>query len=703
MSSKNYRNNARKKEGAVRTPLNASGVSTDKSSKRNDAIISKIIAQFTSRTRVEMKSWRDAIAQAENDRYPKREKWAKLIKDLDLDAHWTSQVTLRKLSVLRKAFKVVNKATRDEIPERTRQLQSPWFYELMSTALDAKFYGSQCVEIQDLLEGNLKWNAIYTVPMGHVIPERRQILTKDTDSQGIDYSEDPFVLWFDEDNFLGLLSKATPHLIWIKNAFQSWAEFAEKFGIPMRYATTNKKDATTIDRLEKMLDELGSAARAVFPEGTNIDFKEANTTDAFEVFNVLIKTSSEMISKLVNGVTMLSDNGSSKSQGEVHERAQNKIVDSDAADIQSQMNWYVFPRLKELGYPINPETEEFIFDETEILSKGSLWNIVQGVLKFYTVDEAWLTQEFGIPITGERKIPVKTSGNTNPDVKNFNAARSLPAMNGLIKSAGYVLNKSLSEIRNSATSLFVKAATLFFDNPNNKPEALSQPEWTALFDHVAKNMFGAVEKGYGLSFTDAEGQDLQVLENFRLNLYHFSAFKNYQVLQSLNSLLVDENGAAREKGDFMKLALEANEAYNVNWLDAEYDTALATATSEARMKEFLAEANEFDLLFQTVGDERVRLSHQLLDGIVAAPTDSIVQTLRTPLAIRCRCEWIQIAKGSRAISDTTKIDLPERPKGLSTRRDEVFNESHPYYEGVSNTHKNEIRSFANDQLNKLKK
>lgn len=741
MRSTNHRHNARKNGEPRKSQINGPHHLSDKQAKRANALINKIVQQFTARSRVDIKKWRDAQTQAENDRYPKREQWARLIKDLDLDAHWTSQMNIRLLFGMARPFMVVNKKTREPIPERTALFQAPWFYELMHVAWDAKFYGTQAIEIQDLIQGNQKWDAIYTIPMSHLVPERRQVLRKDSDSAGEYYGDDPYVMWFDEDTFMGLINKAAPHIIWIRNCFQSWMEFAEKFGIPMRYATTNKKDKATLDKLEEMLDKLGSASKAIFPEGTTLDFKEAQTKDAFEVFDRLIIRSSEHISKLLNGVTMLSDNGSSKSQGEVHERIFMKIIDSDASDFEAQVNWSIGPQLKQLGFPFNPETEEFIFDRNEQLSLGALWNILQGILKFYEVDENWMAEKFSIPITGKRATPLGdgTSGNIPNDVSqlmkivkglnpekrealekfikketgetvNFNEAQPQPEQVEPFDASGYnvLMNKHRTltasldaEVKNSVTSLFTKAATYFFNNPSNKPDVLTTDEWTALFDYTAKKFFSGAEQGYGLKFTDElDEQDKGLLEQLQKNLYHFSAMKDYQLLQKLNGLLRDENGALREKSDFMKLALEANEEYNMNWLSAEYNMAVGKATGQARMQEFIAEADEYDLQWQTVGDDRVRISHEVNDGVVVAADSTFAKTHIFPIDWGCRCEWIQIPKGSKKRTAASAAKELDKPAELSNKFGEIFTEEHPYWNGVNNTDRNSLRDFANDRLNK---
>lgn len=699
--------------------------------KRDKGVMSKIIAQFTSRTRIDIKAWRDALAEAEQDRYPKRVKWAKAVKDLDLDAHWTSQVLIRKLSVMRKPFIVRDKKTKKANPEKTSIFQAPWFYQLMKAGLDAKMYGTQVVEIQTLLAGDYSREAVYRVPQLHVAPEAKTILMRESDSIGYVYADDPYILEFPEDSLLGLLYKAAPHIIWKKNAQQSWAEFLEKFGIPMRYATTNKKDKATLDKIEKMLDELGSAARALFPEGTVIDFKEANTQDAFKVFDQMMERCNSEISKLVNGVTMISDNGSSLSQSQVHEKINNKIIEGDCADWESTVQWYIMPRLQQLGFNINPQTDEWVFDNTEQLTKGAMWNIVQGILKFHEVDEQWLTETFGVPLTGKRAAPImdnQSGGNIPNNMEDltkvimqvmksepvtFNPARqsAAPAGQRFDHAAYSKMLKAHSplssgeglggEVKNSINSLFLKAAQAFFDNPTNKPATLSSGEWNDLYKEVADKLWKGVNNAYqDAANIDLDTVDIDMLNALQNNMYVFSAFKNFNLMLALNGELKDENGKLREWADFKTKALALNEEYNVNWLQTEYNTAIASAQGAAQWQLFWNERNDYNLKFQTVGDKRVRDEHQLLDGIVRPVDDDFWNTHYPPLAFNCRCEAIQVDK-SEPETDKSKIASVEVPKMFRNnvgKSGQVFTKDHPYWAGLTTTEKNALEKLANDTL-----
>jgi len=661
---------------------------------------------------------------------------------------------IRRLSVLCRPFKVVDKKTRKEIPDKTQLFQAPWFYYLVTLALDAKFFGTKAVEIQDLMFGNYRKNAIWEIPQVNLAPEEKLFLAKASDTFGYNYADDPYVIEFCEDTFLGIMYKAAPYIIFKKNALQSWAEFGEKFGIPLRYVTTNKKDKATLDRLEQMLDKLGSAAKAIFPEGTVIDFKEAKTEDAFEVFDRMIDRCNSEISKLVNAVTMISDDGASLSQSKVHAEINKKVIDADCASVQGVIQWDVLPQLQSLGFPYNPLTEEWVWDDNEQMSKGALWNIVQGILKFYEVDETWLTEKFGVPVKGKRAVPIQdnNSGGNIPNnqedlltlingitggslptnaqevadlimkisqqhTESFNEARkdAAPAglrfdhaaysqMMGAHSSPSPLERGSGGEVLNSINSLFLKAAEAFFKNPSNNTSKLKDGEWNDLYLFVSGKMWDAARGAYN----DAANPDLDdVNEEMRAalqkNMYVFSANKNFQLMLDLNGKLKDENGKLREWVDFKREALALHNQYNVNWLQTEYDTAVASAQSAAKWQTFWAERDEYNLRFQTVGDDRVRESHQDMDGMVVAVTDPFLNTHGTPLDWKCRCEWVQ---DSSKPSDRSKFTIPEVPKLFRNnvgKTGQVFIKDHPYWKGLSAAEKKALEKLATKTIDDIEK
>jgi SPP1 gp7 family putative phage head morphogenesis protein len=733
-------------------------------SREDQQLITKLVQQFTDRSRKDIDKWREAIRLNEDIERPRRDKLMEIYTDIELDAHLSSQMQIRKFSVLSKKFKVIDRETGKEDVDRTRLLQTPWFYKFCSEALDTRFYGTTLFEFGDIVEGEFKEGHI--IDRRHVVPEQSIILLNRWDWTGIRYNSDEFTPWIielGEKSDRGLLMKAAPYVIWKKNAQQAWAQFLEMFGMPYRTATTNSRDTKQIARIEMLLDQMGQAAYGVFPEGTTIDFKHASQGDAYNVFDKNIERQNSEISKLINSVTMLSDNGSSRAQGEVHLQVHDALIEADMTFLQFLINWDLFWLLNKHGYGL--EGFEFQFDRTEQIKLQDLWKMVNEALQHFDLDEAWLTEKFGFPIKAKKSNVTGPGPLKGPTAKldniNIKFDKLLPAnvmadiikqvtdsdiesestdetkldrqslqekaiamINEIIKqfglqskanenfqqglpvssSTGPVVNAALDKKLNK---LFAGAMESVFKNRSSKVSELKKPEWNKIYKYIVGKLFRGVEDGYGeqLPDLDYDTPDYLLLKSMQDNIYVFSAYKNFQLLADLNHLLLDEEGKLREWQDFKAEALKINEAYNKTWLEAEYDNAVASAQEAANWQRDYELRDQFYGRYDDAGDDRVRPEHQALDGIIKALDDSWWDTYNPPNGWRCRCTRTLVPKAGNKETDTSKIAMPAiKPlfKNNVGKTGMIFPETHEYYK-VAADDKKEIVKFVNEEIKKLKK
>ncbi|MBV7268384.1 phage minor head protein [Winogradskyella luteola] len=172
----------------------------------------------------------------------------------------------------------------------------------------------------------------------------------------------------------------------------------------------------------------------------------------------------------------------------------------------------------------------------------------------------------------------------------------------------------------------------------------------------------------------------KTVQQLKQNIYRFSAAKTYQELQKFNTYLVDEDGKERSFNDFKKLVLDKHPAYNLNYLQAEYQTAKASAQMAAKWQQFQRNKSRYpNLRYKTVGDEHVRDDHRTLDGFTAAIDDKIWDRIYPPNDWRCRC-YVQQTDAS--VSDTKlKLDFMKPEFSVNVgKTGVVFNDkAHPYY------------------------
>lgn len=158
-----------------------------------------------------------------------------------------------------------------------------------------------------------------------------------------------------------------------------------------------------------------------------------------------------------------------------------------------------------------------------------------------------------------------------------------------------------------------------------------------------KNLYQAIEDA-GLSFAD-EYQYKKMAEQLRVNAASFSAFKNHNEQTKLRDLLVSPEGKPRTWGEFLKEARPVTQEYNINWLKAEYNQAVASSQMAEKWAGFAENADIYpNLEYRAVTDNRTRPEHARLNGIIRPINDPFWTTNYPPNGWGCRCSVTQTDK-----------------------------------------------------------
>lgn len=366
------------------------------------SIFEHIIAGFKDQTRADIQKWRNALALAQSPINPRSYPLQDLYDNLDSDGHYLAQKELRKTATSGYVFSIIDKKTGEVNQEKTDFFSGEWFFIFLDYALDSIFKGFTLIELTD--PKNLTFEVI---PRRNVVGTLGIVQRDISDNKGINFNAKEYqntLIKVGKPSDLGLMADLCGQLIWKRNAQQSWAEFTERFGMPLITATTSQTSPADIRQLDTMLAELGESARAVLPDGTTINVTPFAGSDAYKVYDSQIDRINAEISKPITGGTMVTDDGSSRSQSEVHERnLDDKLSEADRRMISFVVNGQLIPLLNRFKYPFNPETDKFQFNASFELSLTEHWNIVnQMIVQGYDVDEKWLAQTFNVPITGKR-------------------------------------------------------------------------------------------------------------------------------------------------------------------------------------------------------------------------------------------------------------------------------------------------------------
>lgn len=182
------------------------------------------------------------------------------------------------------------------------------------------------------------------------------------------------------------------------------------------------------------------------------------------------------------------------------------------------------------------------------------------------------------------------------------------------------------------------------------PEMLKEEEVRNFIRETATLLDGAVD--YSIREVPLDEVSIQRLKESN---YVFSGIKTFHELNEAFPSLLDEKGNKKPFDRFLNDVQKINNTYNGSYLKTEYNFAGAAALMAAQWKDFEKDFQEdgdrYNLQYRTAGDERVRKSHQLLEGITLPITSKFWDWYFPPNGFGCRCVVQQVRKSKYPQSD----------------------------------------------------
>lgn len=205
-----------------------------------------------------------------------------------------------------------------------------------------------------------------------------------------------------------------------------------------------------------------------------------------------------------------------------------------------------------------------------------------------------------------------------------------------------------------------------------------------LWDAVKSGWQGKPEN---ISYGSAEHE---LLLQLRHNTQVFSVFKTHDMCSQLHGLLVDQDGKPRTWAAFKKEAGPLLKEYNINYLQAEYQTAMASARMAQKWQSFSQYGDNVLLTYKTIGDGRVREEHQILEGTTKAKSDPFWDTYYPPNGYRCRC-YVRASPGGTEQDPKGLPDVKPLFRVNVGKLRVALPPDHPYYE-VPNSQTKQIQN-----------
>ena len=312
------------------------------------------------RTAIDLAKFKLAVQAAEAPINPNRYQLYHVYKGNELDSHLCAAWQQRKNLTLGSKFYVYN-PDGEVNEEKSKLIQTKWFREFLDLALDSILFGHSLIQFDSIIEMNgiEQFKSVDLIPRIYVKPELH-IVTQDTSAiVGTDYLDKPWRDWvisvgkpFD----LGLYLKASPLVIWKKNAMGAWAEFIEKFGTPTMIGKTNARDNPTRENMQTLLRNAKIGLTAVIDGDEEIQILEAKGQDAYQVFDMMIQRCNSELSKLILGQTSTIEDKAFVGSAEVHERVLEGYEDMDDQFITGVLNYDLVPLMNNLGFGLEGMT-----------------------------------------------------------------------------------------------------------------------------------------------------------------------------------------------------------------------------------------------------------------------------------------------------------------------------------------------------------
>jgi hypothetical protein len=392
------------KEARIANYAQVSALAAD--TKKRVDLISQIVSSFTGRIRQDIKTWRSALQAAELEENPQRYLLYTVYKDVELDDQVLTCIANQKAQLKAEQWKLAD-ADGAEKPEATALLRKPWFYEFIDAVIKSTHQGFVLLEVagtmRSINSSTTEIAGFTEVPRNAVNPELGIVTANIGDTAGIDYNNPAFaktVIAIGKAHSLGILNACAPRAIYKKNAEAAWSEFAEMFGMPIRLGKVASRNPKDVADMELFLQNMGSAAYAVMGADDSIEIKESSRGDAYKVYAEMIARQDRGIAKLILGQTMTTDNGSSRSQAEVHERVSEHRMLELKMLVEFTINYKLLPLLIANGYPLTGLS--FQWDNASNISEIDIAQDTFLTANFEFENLDYFAQKYRVPITALR-------------------------------------------------------------------------------------------------------------------------------------------------------------------------------------------------------------------------------------------------------------------------------------------------------------
>jgi len=659
-------------------------------------IIQNIEVRPWTRTQQDIPNWRRAIQSAESQ-IPRRVLLYNLYADVDLDGHVEAVTGKRRDHVKAANWQFVDKEGKP-IDAINDLIDSIGFDDLLEEIINARFWGYSILEPTFWKGEDGKWQMeAGLLPRLNYRPEKGIVSKQIYGDDGINIREGIYaktIMEVGKVTDLGLYMKAAPYQILKRGGLGDYAAFIQTFGNPIIDATWDGVDEAQRVALSKSLEALGAGGALVRPSGTTVEIIENNVNTTGDAHGSFFKLMNAEISKALLGTTETTESSTSSgyAQSETHQDEDDIKHDNDISYCRKNLNSRFIRLMQAAG--IDTQGGWFIIqgEETE-LTKAESFTIHKGLsndIGLPIEDDFWY-ETYGVPkpdnydqMKAEKLAkkemetdPAKTKGK-KPTVKKNKTDddEDIELAEGDELEIARTLDQKVSAFIKKLASFFVKAPAEttgamkscghhhtinLAETDQLDNDALIHRIWksngkatwdTELFWNTSEVLIKGFKQGWNkvgiVNLAEGPGfiygaDDPILLTAYEANLFRFSGSKTLAQVQLFNQLFRESSSF----NEFYQKAMVKAEIFNKKWLETEYTSAVLTGTAAVSYYRLKKQAKFLPYWkYNTVGDDRVRPEHAILDGLILHHTDSRWNKIFPPNGWRCRCDVTALSEAS---------------------------------------------------------
>ena len=342
-----------------------------------------------------LQSWAMAKEAAQDIFLPIRKPLIDLYKDITIDTHLTGVMDNQRIvAVTNIPWMCVDKNGK-EIKEITNTLDTTFFELILTYIIQSRFWGHTLAQID--------WNSKIAelVPRENVNPLAGIVAPNALNPQiGISYKEAPYdtlTIEIGQPDDLGLLLKVAPWVLLKRGDVGDWATFCEVFGMPLRVGYYDPSSPGNMNEVNRAMKEMGGNGYLVLPDGSRVEFPSQGSSQGNDIYDIFMRRCDEQMSKAIVAQTMTTENGASKSQGEVHLDVAKALYAADRKLVERTLNEQLIPLMIAQGVSI-PEGAKF--KAAEEIEKLSAKDRLEMDLKIHKevgrIPKAYFAEEYDI-------------------------------------------------------------------------------------------------------------------------------------------------------------------------------------------------------------------------------------------------------------------------------------------------------------------